>query len=234
MPPVMPVEVFPAPVAAQRVYERGSIAEMIQTMFREADERAAMGMMDQPSYEREGQREVSDPEAFRLLLETLQSKLKESDAVNHLKQAAESGHEISEHDVEAVFRAYERALHDSLQKLRTELSPAQLHRLQYASTSELDWSLRDLITRHVAASAEHDTELHYSPADFFLILNPKARKIEYMESSEILGTLRRSMSLSSKDQLKRDLQIVHQSEALPAVQEFIATDDFPTIEKAIT
>lgn len=228
--PVMPMDVVPAPVAAERVYERGSIAATLQSMFREADERASAGMYDYaPEFESE--QRLKTPEAYRLFLESVQKKLKESDAVHHLQQASETGAEITAHDVEAVFRAYERALRETMKKLRQELTPQQLHNLQSAATSELDWGLRDMITQHVVANADVDVELRYDPTDFFLLLNPKARKIEYMESKEILGVLRRSMSRASKEQLHRDLDIVHRYEALPAVHDALANDEFSSFEQ---
>ncbi len=231
---VRPVELMPAPMAAERVYEQGTIASAIQAMFREADERTAAGYIDQPITEYRREAEMSDPDAFREFLSTVQAKLKESDAVKQLRSAAEQGQEITEHDVEAVFRAYERAIHDTLQRLKSELSPEQLHRLKSAAISELDWSLRDMIAEHVTASAEAETELRYDPSDFFLLLNPKARKIDYMGSGEVLNTLRHSMSRASKDQLKRDLIVVHQYEHLPAVQEVAVDPDFIIMENSIT
>ncbi len=232
-PYIPPAELMPAPIAAERVYERGSIAEMIQTMFREADEQAASGQFEAWVPDERREAEMKDPEAFREFLAVIQSKLKESDAVQHLQRATKEGREISSHDIEAVFRAYERALHETLNRLRSDLSPEQLHRLRSAAMSELDWSLRDMISQHVVASADADSELHFDPTDFFLLLNPKARKIDYMDSQEVLTTLRRSMSRASKDQLKRDLVIVHHHEAALAVQDLVNQPDFVTIEASI-
>lgn len=237
--PAFPVaETWPAPQAAQAVireYEPGSIAAMLQTMFREADERARLGQFDEAvMIEPEPVPTRRTPEAFQALLSAVQTQLKESDAVHRLQESVKREDAVTVHDVEAVFRAYDRAFHDSLQRLHRELTPGQFKQLRLAATSELDWSLRDIITQHVTADQAGSAELRYDPKDFFLLLNPKARKIDYMTSAEILTTLRRSMAQASKEQLKRDLRVIHQAEAVPAVGDLLADNSLAAFENSIT
>lgn len=223
---VQPVEMVPPPQvynaenAARAAYaERGSYGEILHRMFLEMDAN--------PQAYDVSPRDVShgemlfgqkDREAFQDVMETVYEGLKSSDIVNdfrfHGKQVE------SEHDVEGVFRAYERALKTALEK--TDLTARQEAKLRHAAQSELDYSLRDVITRHALAGTEAG-EPTFDPTEYLLILNPKLRKVDYMTSDEILRTLRRSASLESKDRLKDDLRVLessHRPEAKNALASF--------------
>jgi hypothetical protein len=164
-----------------------------------------------------------DTAAYRMFMKEVQAELKQSTNVQDLRRASEAGQEITVHMVEAVFRSYERAIQAAFHRLRDQLHPAQLEQLKTASRSQLDWSYRDLLLEHVAHADAAPTK--FAPEDFFLILNPKARKIQYMDKREILTTLRQSMSQGSRDQLKHDLAIIHQYEPIDAGQEMISDND---------
>lgn len=230
--PVMPAEVLSAPEAATRVYEHGSIAEMIQQMFREADEQAAEGIVwtSVETWQREF---PADTEVYRDFMIGVQQRLHQRDSVRALRAAVKEGRPITVQDIAAVFRAYEAAVQAMLQSMRGEISLVQFRSLRQAAQSELDWSFRDLLRHHVLASANDDQGLTYSPADFFLILNPKARKIDYMNTGEILTTLRHSFAQAGTEQLKRDLQIVHRYEALPAVQSLQSEPEYASLTKKV-
>lgn len=228
-PPVTPAELLTPGQAAERVYERGSIAETIQRMFREADEMAAQGVGYETS-EYWSREYPADTEAFRRFMRGVQAELRNSAIVRELRVALENGREITVQNIKDVFTAYERAIQASLMKLRDELSPAQLAQLRHSAQSDLDWSYRDLLIDRIAAG---DNDVRTSVQDFFLILNPKARKIQYMDKREILATLKHSMAQASTDQLKRDLQVVHRREDLPAVQQLQSEPDYPQLEQAI-
>lgn len=217
---VPPPSLYPAETAARLAYaERGSYGEVLSRMFAEIDANPAAfdpRPVDQTYAETMfGQR---DKEAFQEVMTKIYDGLKQSDIINdfrfHGKQVE------SEHDVAGVFRAYERSLENALKQAC--LTDRQAAQLRHAAHSELDYSLRDVITRHAVAGAEAGDPA-FDPSEYLLILDPKLRKVDYMDSKEILKTLRRSASLESKDRLKGDLTVLEQSqrqEAKDALHEF--------------
>ncbi|GEM_PF-3146328 len=223
---VQPVEMVPPPQlytaenAARAAYaERGSYGDVLHRMFLEVDANPE-AWQPTPSDINRGGTVVGqkDKDAFREVMETVYEGLKNSDIVNDFRF---HGRQVeSEHDIEDVFRAYELALKTALKK--SDLTARQEAKLRFAAQSELDFGLRDVITRHALAGAESG-ESTFDPSEYLLILNPKLRKVEYMDSKEILGVLRRSASLESKTKLERELQAVAQSnrhEAKDAVAQF--------------
>ncbi len=229
-PLITPAELLPPAQAAERVYEKGSIVDTIQRMFREADEMAAQGFGYETteSWEREY---PSDMVAFREFMRSVQAELRDSPIVQKLRLALKDGRQITAQNLKDVFTAYERAVQTAVKKLSDELSPAQIAKLRHSAQSDLDWTYRDLLIDRVAAGDSADGRV--SVQDFFLILNPKARKIQYMDKQEILMTLRHSMAQASTDQLERDLQVVHRHEELAAVQQLQSESDYPQFEQAI-
>lgn len=174
----------------------------------------------------------NDTQAFRMFMQEVQSSLKESDAVHALRLASAEGKTITPEMISAVFRAYELAIDKAKRVLRDTLSPEQLHELKQASRTNLDWSYRHLLAEH--ATANDDVPLRYSTEDFFLIMNPKARKIEYMQTGEILRTLRHSMSQAGTDALARDVQTIRRFESLPAVQDAMDSQEFTAAEEKLS
>lgn len=216
---IQPVEMMPPPplyppeTAARLAYaERGSYGEVLSRMFAEIDANpeAFQPVPEDRSFAEAmfGQR---DKDAFQEVMKKTYDGLKNSDIINdfrfHGKQVE------SEHDVEAVFRAYGRSLESALK--HAHLTDRQEAQLRHAAHSELDFGLRDVITRHAVAGAEAGEPM-YDPSEYLLILNPKLRKVDYMDSKEILKTLRRSASLESKDRLKADLAVLERSQRLAA------------------
>lgn len=223
---IQPVELVPSPplyppeTAARLAYaERGSYGETLAKMFAEIDVNPAAFDV-QPADLMYGETifDQRDKDAYQDVMKKIYDGLKHSDIINdfrfHGKQVE------SEHDVEAVFRAYERSLESALK--RTHLTDRQEAQLRHAAHSELDFGLRDVITRHAIAGAEAG-EPTFDPSEYLMILDPKLRKVDYMDSKEILKTLRRSASLESKDRLKADLAVLDKSqrqEAKNALHEF--------------
>lgn len=218
-PVVRPAELYVAPAAAEQTYERFTVAAALEQMFKEA-ETAGDAWQNESYWEQEYPK---DTVAFRMFMKEVHSELKQSSNVQELRQAAEAGREITVHMVEAVFRSYERAIQAAFHRLRDTLHPAQLEQLKGASRSQLDWSYRDILIEHVAHADAAPTK--FSPEDFFLILNPKARKVQYMDRREILDTLRHSMAQESKGALKRDLQIIREFPPIDAGQTMISDND---------
>lgn len=232
-PPIYPVaEMYPAQEMSVQVanaarFEQYSIGAAIHQMFAEAEQG-----LDQPeswysSYEQEY---PSDAEAFRMYMKEVHRELKESSAVQDLRQAVEGGNEVSKDMVQAVFRAYERIVSTAAKRLRTELAPDQLAKLKQAGRNNLDWSYRGLLVERL--TQDEDAPTRYSLEDFFLILNPKARKVQYMERQEILNTLSHSMSRGSvnEEQLKRDVQVARDFAHEDMNGETVTDDDLQQFE----
>lgn len=223
----------PAELIVGPMYERFSIAEALHQQFVEAENNPVDDWTSNEFWEQEY---PGDAPAYRMYMKEVHSALKESSAVRELRQASKEGYEITESMVQAVFRSYEAAVRTAARRLRETLSTKQLHDLKNAGRNELDWSYRHLLAEH--ATAEEDAPLKYSIEDFFLILNPKARKVQYMESNEILRTLRHSMSQASTDQLSRDVHTLREYEdrpqEFPAIGEVVASDDFASAQEQLT
>lgn len=230
-PPILPVaEMYPTSsigAAVEQRYEPYSIAATLQVMFAEAET-----MVDQRPYwetEHVWEREYpNDTEAFRMFMKEVQSEIKHSGAVQALKSAVDHGGEISESMIEAVFRAYERSVQTATKRLRETLSSSQIAQLQSAARSQLDRGYRDLLVEYLTHA--EGAPVRYAPEDFFLILNPKARKVQYMERQEILKSLRNTMSLGTKEQLKRDVDAVRRFEPSDVVLEQVMDEDLAEFE----
>lgn len=212
-------ELSVAPIAAEQVFSEYTVAAALEHMFAEAEQLDAS--WDTVEYWEQAY--PSDTAAFRMFMKEVQTELKASANVQDLRQAAKSGEEITVHMVEAVFRSYERAIQAALHHLRDTISPEQLQQLRRSSRTELDWSYRDLLVEHITSDGAAPTR--FAPEDFFLILNPKARKVQYMDRQEILATLRHSMAQGSKDALHHDLEIVRRYEPIDVGQEQLTQHD---------
>lgn len=223
---IQPVEMVPPPAlyspdtAARLAYaERGSYGEALARMFAEAEANPA-AYDPSPADHSYGETLFGqrDKEAYQEVMTKVYDGLKSSDIINDFR--FHSRQVESEHDIEAIFRAYSRSLESALK--HANLTAGQEAALRHASHSELDFGMRDIITRHAVAGAEADDPT-FDPSEYLLILDPKLRKVDYMDSKEILKTLRRSASLESKDRLKADLAVLERSqrqEAKTALHEF--------------
>ena len=226
---IRPAEILPpassyqAEQAARLAYaERGSYGQMIHDMFLEVDRHP-----DQFAWPHEtnltDRIATRDTDAFQEVLSAVYDKLDNSDAVKAIRYQ----HKPIEtaQDIEACYRAYERALDSALH--RTDLTERQESKLKFAAHSELDWGLRDLVINHALESGAGSAEPRYEPKDFLLILDPKIRKVDYMDSREILAVLRRSGSMASRDRLQADLAVLRRTnreDAQAALQTFEGED----------
>jgi len=233
-PPIYPVaELHPVQEIAPQVadmnrFEPYSIGAAIHAMFQEAE-----NGIDERRYWESAYSEKeypNDTEAFRMYMKEVHRQLKESSAVQELRHAVDGGHEVTKEMVQAVFRAYERVVSSAAQRLRSELAPDQLQKLKQAGRNNLDWSYRGLLVERLTQDEGAPTK--FSLEDFFLILNPKARKVQYMEKQEILKTLSHSMSRGSitQEQLKRDVQVAREFAHQDMAGEMITEEDLQPFE----
>lgn len=230
----VPMNIQPAEVITTQMYERYSIAEAIHNTFVEMEQNGYDdGSWDTAEFW--SQEYPSDTDAFRLYMRTVQTELRKHPSVMEVRQLAKSGQEIPKEKIERVFHAYAEVVSAAARKLRETLSPEQLHDLKQAGRDQLDWNYRHLLVEH--ATAEAGAPLKYSIEDFFLMINPKARKVQYMESNEILRTLRHSMSNASTDRLSRDVHALRQYEAdrdrYPAIADVLDSNDFTSAEEQL-
>lgn len=232
-PPVYPVaELYPVPQVAQQAieaqrYEPYSIAASIHSMFAEAEQQG----FDETNYWESAystKEYPSDTDAFRMYMKEVYRELKQSSAVQELRQAADAGKEITKDMVEAVFRAYERIVASAADKMRRSLSPEQISKLKQAGRSNLDWNYRGLLMERL--TQDSDAPMRYSLEDFFLILNPKAKKVQYMERQEILKSLRYTMSLGNKERLQNDVRLARQFTHQDMAGETVTNDDLQSFE----
>lgn len=203
------------------------MVEAIREMFKEADEASDLEMANWYGPEAWAPEYPNDTIAFRKFMSEVQRQLKDNDSIREIKNASTAGEPLTAAMVNNVFRAYARAVQQAYHSLQAELSPAQLWNMKRAGQSELDWGYRHVLLKHLTAVSAGG-EVNCDPQDFFLILNPKARKISYMYKSEILKTLQRSMSTANQTQLQNDLTIISQHAQLPEVQAAVASEEYQT------
>lgn len=231
-PPLQPaIELYPVSTAAEHLvdvqsYESYSIAASINSMFAEAETGADESSFWENRYFE--QEYPNDTEAFRLYMKEVYRELKHSTAVQELRQAAEHGQAITKAMVESVFHAYERIVSTAASRLRSTLSPEQLQTLKQAGRNNLDWSYRGLLMERL--TQEEGAPTKYSLEDFFLILNPKARKVQYMEKKEILKSLQHTMSLGTKEQLQHEVQLAREFAHQDMNNESITDEDLAVFE----
>lgn len=231
-PPIQPVEaLYPAPEVSRQIvdvqrFEPYSIAWALDQQFKEAEMYG--GGMEYLERAFSEQEYPNDTEAFRMYMTEVYRELKNSPAVQALRNAVEGSHEITKDMIQAVFSAYERIVSTAAKKLRSELSPTQLAQLKKAGRNNLDWSYRGLLVERL--TQDEGAPTHYSLEDFFLILNPKARKVQYMERPEILKSLRYSMSLGTTEQLKNDVQLAREFTHQDMNGETVTDDDLQQFE----
>lgn len=233
LPPIQPaVEMYPAREISQQLvdvqrYEPYSIAASIHSMFEEAEQQG----FDETNYWESAysaKEYPNDTDAFRMYMKEVYRELKQSSAVLDLRRAVDAGQDISQGMVEAMFRAYERIVASAAEKLRRTLSSEQLTTLKQAGRNNLDWNYRGLLMERL--TQDSDTPARYSLEDFFLIINPKAKKVQYMERREILKSLRYTGALGTKERLQNDVRLARQFAHQDMAGEIVTDNDLQTIE----
>ncbi len=210
---------FEAETAARLAYQdQFSVGRAIHQNFVEAEA--------QPFEWTEREDEVFTPErfgneakAYRAFWKYILGGLKESSAVQHFRQV--KGEVESKSEIVDVFRALERTVARAFEKV--PLSEQQRNRFREVWTNR-DFSLMgravELADQVATAKAEGATfdadgnpsnqlELRHHPFEKFVIANPKLRPVDYWDSKDARGYLRRfgdlEVSEVAKGQIKRDL-----------------------------
>ncbi len=223
-PYIRPVEIMAGPV-----FERFSIAEALHQQFAEAEaQQYYIEQIQQPEYwAKEYPRDV---DAYRMYMQKVLTNLNESSAVHELRQAVKNGEEVTDFMCDAVERSLKRAEERALHQLSDVLSEAQIKKLHTVSTSQINYSVRDLLAERLAASEEIPLRRQKKVISF--LADPKMRNVRYMSSGEILHSLRNTLSTSNQDQLKREVDTIRRFESVPDVHEAMDTEEFSTIAKA--
>jgi hypothetical protein len=208
------------------VFERYSIGESLHNQFLEIERGEWEESPNTPDFwEKEY---PSDPVAYRIYMREVLDNLKESSAIKELRQTAKAGDEISDELCDRVERALQRAEELAIKALRDVLKPEQLKKLHQASTSEIDYGFRDLLAERLAGDSEVPLRRQKKVVSF--LTDAKIRNVRYMDSQEILTSLRHSLGRGSTDQLKREVRVIRQNQGAPEVQDVIGSDEFADIE----
>lgn len=227
--PLRPDDVRPVELMAGPTFERFSIGEALHNQFLEIERGEwAQAWETQEFWQQEY---PSDPEAYRAYMREVLGNLKESSAVQELRQAATSGQEISNQLCDRVELALKRAEHSAIDVLRGTLSPEQITQLRRASTSEIDYGFRDLLLERMTAG--QDVPLRRQKKVLSFLVDPKARNVQYMGTKEILNDLRHSLGRGSADQLQREVQAMHRYEATADVSAALTSDEFHDLESQL-
>lgn len=199
--PASPEMPAPAAIIEQRNYD--NLGAMLQQMFAEADALPPQAMLEEsPREEREGY--ATDREVYHDFLSIVMKGMKDSGLVTAVREKAKAHpDEIGEQDIKDVYRAYELSLRKALRIMKPDLNPPQRTDVQEA-IAHLDWSYKDVIANHVMAMSDGSENLQYDTTDFLLLLNPKARKIEYTTSEEARRLVTHFGSRLDKDTIARD------------------------------
>ncbi len=222
-------EMSPVNLMSGPVFERFSIGEALHNQFLEIERGEWIESSNTPEFWR--QEYPSDHQAYQQYMREVLANLKESSAIQELRQASESDGEISDQLCDRVELALQRAEESAIKALTNVLKPAQLRRLHQASTSEIDYGFRDLLAERL--TADHEVPLRRQKKALSFLINPKIRNVRYMDSREILSGLRRSLGRGSFDQLKREVGAIHQNQGASEVQVVAGTDDLADIESQL-
>ncbi len=191
----------PMPVMAELGYM--TIGDAYRVAFAEADS------LPPTFVDRDLQVETpytSSREVFHEFMSAVMDYVKEQPSFQHLKSlAATDPGSITKFDIEPVFEAYERGLRTAFREMKMDLTRPQRSELEQA-LAELNWSYKDVIANHVLALSDGAEHLEYDPADIFLLVNPKARRIEYTSTTEARNLIQHFGSTLNKDVITRDLQ----------------------------
>lgn len=201
MAPATPEMPRPAAIIQERGYD--NLGSMLQAMFAEADAMPPQWIEEESPRE---QQEVyyTESEIWHDFLKLVLQKMKESDTLKEIRLRCESDPaSITEADIPRMYAVYERSLRAALQIMKPDLNPPQRHGVEEV-VRHLDWSYKDVIASHVMAMQSGAEQLTYDTNDFLLLLNPKARKIDYTTTEEARRLVTHFGSKLSKDVIARD------------------------------
>lgn len=122
--------------------------------------------------------EQRDREAYQQVMEKIIDALDESDVVKRARAKVEEEGYAALTDIERgqLLKTYEKIRDHAIRE--AEMSDAQRQRIRFAARSELNYSLRNHI-------------LHGTP-EAWMVLDPSARPVDFMDSREILQYIRNS------------------------------------------
>jgi hypothetical protein len=151
--------------------------------------------------------EQSDLEVYRAVMEEILDELKGSDAVRsaRAKVKKEGYAALTDLERDALLDAFDRARRRALE--RVDMSDEQRRRLQFAATSELNFSLRHYIREG-------------TPEDW-MVLDPKARRVDFMGKTEVLRYLRNSGTPS------QHVGFIESDEEIPEDVKEAVQEEFP-------
>ncbi len=153
--------------------------------------------------------EASDLEVYRELMSAILDELKHSDVVRAArgKVKGEGYEALTDIERSALLDAFDRARRKAFE--RVEMSEEQRRRLQHAATSELNYSLRHYIREG-------------TPEDW-MVLDPKARPVDFMNTTEVLRYLKNSGTPSQDVHfLTEDPSVPEETKQAVAEREFDA------------
>ncbi|USN53580.1 MAG: hypothetical protein H6760_00165 [Candidatus Nomurabacteria bacterium] len=180
--PFVPVAEQPRPNYEQSWLDRAGLADTdIGRMIRERMqyEESVRQMQRARMLIRETEvPEQSDREVYQEVMGRIVDALDESDTVKAARtKVKEEGYvALTEIEREQLVKVFERARDEAIRSV--EMSDAQRSRIRFAVRSELNYSLRDHI-------------IHGTP-EVWMILDPSARPVDFMDSREILQYIRNS------------------------------------------
>ncbi len=213
-----PVEIISAREAARtfvREYEPGTIAHALHQMFMEADQRAAMGIIDMPLPRYAETVLPNRAEAYRDFLATMEERQFASDAVKKIRTALKSDQpEISENDVAMVGEIYNRNFFRTLHEFESKISPRDFTQLKESGRPQATWKLRDMVTSRLQLLSEHWGQL--PELDGANVLRSEARSlgcmigdVQFLDSrstDQVVAMLRHAGTEQTQEQWKSDVQ----------------------------
>ena len=224
---IQPVEMVPPPTvfnpdqaARLAAAEVGSLGLAYHQAFLEAEQRVAAGFADQGNEAFAREVYPSDPKAYREFLASFEHRQGESDAIKHLEREFRSDEpEISEFDLAAGFRAFDRSFARTIKEFSGKIHPRQINQLLYQGKSIFNFRARDLLTQRLLLVADHpemfadenyervlETEMDKAP-----LLFGDIEYLDTMDSKKALGLIRRSGTHRTEDQLHADVQALRRA-----------------------
>lgn len=216
-----------------REYEPGTIAHALHQAFVEADNRAAMGMFDQPLEEYSRQVMPKRPEAYRDFLRDLTERQWSSDIVKKIRMELKSDQpEISDFDMGYVGEIYNRNFFRTLKDYEGKLTSRDFQHLHEAGRPQATWKLRDVVTDRLVRLSQNwemapELEGKKVLKDEIRNLGCLIGDVQYLDTrstDQVVSMLRHAGTEQTEEQWKADVK---------AIEEATYRSDYDAIQAAM-
>jgi len=244
-PEIKPVALIAAPEVARSFvasYEQavpGSLVETIRLMFAEADSRPLQTLEGRGA---EYAQLVcpSKPEVYRDFEKFIRDRQYQSGAVKHIRtELASTEPHITEFDMDAVARQWNRTMDAAFQAFRQKIPPEYINQLAYAARDMFSWGLPELATERFVTLCEHPELQADLGGDKVLAREAKmlgclVGEVPYLSTrttGQVLSDLSRMGTARTKDQWRSAVQTIRAASHRADHQQLLDSSEFKNAQQ---